>query len=134
MSAYVLDASAGVEIVLRTQAGRRLASGIPVGAERWVPELFYAEVAATLRRMTLRGEITDDRAVRALGRAVSLRVRRARIAELVTDAWALCHNVTVADAIYVVLARSLPATLVTSDAWLSRAPGLGVAVLTPELG
>lgn len=42
MSGYVLDASAGIELVLRTEAGRSLAAQMSFGEPRWVPEHFYA--------------------------------------------------------------------------------------------
>jgi len=41
------------------------------------------------------------------------------------------HNVTVADGLYVVLARRLRISMVTADRRLSRAPGLGVELLGP---
>jgi hypothetical protein len=46
---FVIDASAGVEIVCDTRRDRALARLLPVGAEGWVPEHFYAEVLAVLR-------------------------------------------------------------------------------------
>lgn len=128
---HVLDASAGVEIVLRTPAGRFLASHMAAGGRRWVPELFYVEVAATLRRMVLHEDLPEARAALALERAVKLRLRRARVAEMIVDAWALRHNLTVADACYVVLARSLGGTLVTADRRLARSSAVTVELLTP---
>ena len=50
MSAVVIDVSAGVEIVADTRQGRALARLVPAGSEGWVPEHFYAEVLAVLRR------------------------------------------------------------------------------------
>lgn len=44
---------AGAEIVADTQRGRALARLPPGGAEGWVPEHFYAEVLAVLRRQSL---------------------------------------------------------------------------------
>lgn len=46
----VVDASAGVEIIVGTRHGRALTRLLPAGAEGWVPEHFYAEVLAILRR------------------------------------------------------------------------------------
>lgn len=44
MSRVVIDASAGVEIVLNTKRGQALARLIPHGTELWVPEHFTVEV------------------------------------------------------------------------------------------
>jgi predicted nucleic acid-binding protein len=46
-------------------------------------------------------------------------------------AWELRHNVTVADAGYVVLATMLDAPLLTLDRRLARAPGVRCEVLVP---
>jgi len=48
VTAVVIDASAGVEIVAGTRRGRALARLLPVGAVGWVPEHFYPEVLAVL--------------------------------------------------------------------------------------
>lgn len=48
---------------------------------------------------------------------------------MVVEAWALRHNLTPYDALYVVLARQLGATLVSTDERLKRAPNLGLQVL-----
>jgi predicted nucleic acid-binding protein len=50
LTAVVIDASAGTEIVADSRRGRALARLIPRGSEGWVPEHFYAEVGGTLRR------------------------------------------------------------------------------------
>jgi predicted nucleic acid-binding protein len=56
---------------------------------------------------------------------------RVQIRPLLSEEWALRHNVTVADALYVIMARHLRATLVTLDVSLANAPTLGVDVLVP---
>ena len=48
--------------------------------------------------------------------------------ELLASAWSLRGNVTAYDAVYVALARAQGATLLTSDARLARAPGLGITI------
>lgn len=58
-------------------------------------------------------------------------VRRFATAPLVTSVWSLRDNVTAYDACYVALARRLDCPLVTLDARLARAPGLGVEVVVP---
>jgi hypothetical protein len=45
-----------------------------------------------------------------------------RVATLLPEAWSLRHNLTVADALYVVLARHLDAVLVTADRRLASSP------------
>lgn len=47
---------------------------------------------------------------------------------LLAAAWGLRHNLSLRDALYVALARRLGALIVTGDARLAQAPGLGVAV------
>jgi len=127
----VLDASAGVEIVLWTDEGSRLASHV-VDAEVAVPDHFHVECTAALRRLELRGELTPGEAQSALDQLLALRVRRVDTAPLLREAWLMRHNVTVADALYVVVARRLDVALVTGDLRLAQAPGLGVDVVTPS--
>jgi len=43
----------------------------------------------------------------------------------------LRNNLTVADALYVVLAQHLDAPLITTDQRLANSPGLAVATITP---
>jgi predicted nucleic acid-binding protein len=57
-------------------------------------------------------------------------VRRFSTLPLLAEAWTLRTDVTAADALYVVLARILRCPLVTADRKLSRAPDLGVPMLT----
>ena len=51
MTVVVLDASAGVEIVADTVAGRALRALLPDRADLWVPENFYAECGAVFREV-----------------------------------------------------------------------------------
>jgi predicted nucleic acid-binding protein len=127
----VLDASAAVEIVLWTDDGGRLAIHI-IDAEVAVPDHFHVECAAALRRLELRAELTPHDAQTALDQLLALRIRRVDTAPLLREAWSMRHNVTVADALYVVVARRLEVALVTGDLRLAQAPGLGVDVLTPS--
>ena len=57
--------------------------------------------------------------------------RRASVRTLASEAWALRHNVTIGDALYVVMARHLHATLITLDVRLANAPTLGVTTRVP---
>jgi predicted nucleic acid-binding protein len=119
----VIDASAGAEIVADTRRGRALARLLPVGAEGWVPEHFYAEVLAVVRRQSLiERVVTDAQATVAVGRLRAWRLRRASIAPLVQAAWAHRHNMTVTDALYVALAEHLRADFLTDDHRLADGP------------
>ncbi len=129
MSIIVIDASAGVEIVANTRRGRALARLIPPDSQGWVPEHFYAEVLAVLRRRFLVEEnFTETQANAAVGRLSAWHLRRASIAPLVPAAWRYRHNMTAADAIYVALAENLGGDLLTDDHQLSQAPTFPPAV------
>ncbi len=103
-----------------------------VDAEVAVPYHFHVECAAALRRLELRGELTPDDAQAALDQLLALRVRRVDTAPLLREAWSMRHNITVADALYVVVARRLEVALVTGDLRLAQAPGLDVDIVTPS--
>ena len=128
----VVDASAGVEIVANTLRGARLRRLIPRGASRDVPEHFFVEAAAVLRRWELTGRLSPDQSAAALRRLVRWRGERYPLTPLLGDAWAYRNNLVVADALYVVLAVRLGADLLTDDYRLAKAPTLprGLTVLT----
>ena len=130
MTPVVVDASAAVEILLRTPSGRAIEARVPPGAIEWVPELYFTEVAGALRRAEINGFITAERAAVAVDLLLSGPVNRAHVKPLLSEAWTMRHTITVPDAIYVALARHLQAPLITADLRLARAPGLGVEVIT----
>lgn len=129
MTVYVLDASAGADLLLDTAKGRAIEDAIQPDAEWWVPEHYYAEVVSLLRRSVRVGDLTDDEATRLVEQLSRSTPHRAQLRTLVPAAWALRHNLTPYDALYVVLARQLDATLVSTDERLKRAPDLGVPLL-----
>jgi predicted nucleic acid-binding protein len=123
VTAVVIDASAGAEIVADTRRGRSLARLVPAGSEGWVPEHFYAEVLAVLRRRFLiEKAVTEAQASAAVGRLRGWRLHRASVAPLVDGAWAYRHNMTAADALYVVMAEHLGAHFLTDDHNLVEGP------------
>lgn len=131
MTAIVLDASAGVELALQTPIGRRLQAKIPAGATTWVPEHYYAETTAVLRRDDINKRLDPARIQVALDRLLPAPARRVSVKPLVVEAWRLRHNLTIADARYVVVAQHLDAELVTTDLRLANSPGLPVSTITP---
>jgi predicted nucleic acid-binding protein len=133
--AVVVDASAGAEIVARTRRGRALAQLVPADADGWVPEHFYAEVLATLRRQALVQKlITEAQATAAVARLRSWRLHKVSVAPLVQLAWGYRHNMTAADALYVVLTEHLGANFLTDDHNLVEAPTFPPNVNVLRLG
>jgi predicted nucleic acid-binding protein len=104
----VLDASAGVELALRTPSGRRLRRRMPAGATAWVPEHYYVEAVAVLRREELNRRFNAARVQLALDRLLSAPARRVSIKPLIAEAWSQRHNLTIADALYVVVTKAAP--------------------------
>jgi predicted nucleic acid-binding protein len=76
------------------------------------------------------GDLSTDRATLALRRVRSLRVHRVSTRGLLPVAWDLRRSLTIGDGLYVALARRLDVALVTADDRLSRAPALGVRIIT----
>jgi predicted nucleic acid-binding protein len=123
----VLDASALVELLLGTESGRSIASRIAdPEITLHIPHLADVEVAQTLRRFVRDGELDVASSVSALANLQALDVQRHAHEPLLSRIWALRENLTAYDAAYVALAEALEATLLTCDAKLSRAPGVGV--------
>lgn len=127
----VLDASAGVELILETTAGQSLLSQVPASQHWWAPEHYLVEVASALRRAELTGLLTKPHAASAFRRLQAGDVHRAQVRPLLAEAWTRRGHLTIADALYVVLAEHLEATLVTADLNLARSPGLRVPTITP---
>lgn len=127
-SRIAIDASAFVELLLRTPTGLAIA-GIVAGAELIAPDVINPETMHTLRGLERGGKLSSERASKAVARLTSSDLTRVPTAGLVQDAWTLRANVSAYDACYVALARALDCPLLTKDASLQRAPGLGVTFL-----
>ena len=127
MIRYVIDASAAVEYLLRTQLGLKLADAIE-GAFLLAPELLDVEVLSVLRRAVLHRRLQERRAALVLEDLIDWPVERIPHLLLVQEAWQHRHNVSAYDAFYVAVARLYDATLLTADGPLTRAPASGIAV------
>lgn len=125
----VIDASAGVEIAAETTTGKALRELIPTGARLYVPEHFYAECGAVLRKWANGSILADSQLSAAVDRLVRMPLNRVQLRELFKPAWAYRHNLTFADALYVALADRISATLLTGDHKLAAAPTLTAPVL-----
>ena len=121
MTRLVADASAVVDLL----SGSPLASAVRaelIGvAELDVPEHFHVEGISALRGLLRRGDITPERADRALDLLLSLRVLRHPVAPLAREVWGLRDKLTSCDAAYLALARALDVRLLTTDGGLAAA-------------
>lgn len=84
-----------------------------------------------LRRAEINGRHTEVQVRVALDRLLGAPLRRVSVRPLISEAWLLRHNVTVADSLYVVMAIHLGADLVTTDLKLANSPTIQVTTITP---
>jgi predicted nucleic acid-binding protein len=128
MPSVVLDASAAVELLLRTAAGRRAEAALR-GSRVVVPAHFDAEVFSALGRLVRGGEVAEGLVAPILNELARAPFVRYTLQPLLVAAWGLRHNLALRDALYVALARRLEAQIVTADGRLAKAPALGVPVV-----
>lgn len=125
----VVDASAVVELLLRTPRAHRIEARLldpPVSLH--APHLLDVEVAQVLRRFAARNRLSTLRGAASLSLLDQFPLLRHPHRPLLSRIWALRHNLTAYDACYVALAEALGATLVTTDARLGAAPGVRAPV------
>ncbi len=112
----VIDASAFVEMLLRTPLGQDLAGRAAApGVDRHLPDLCDVEVASALRALVLRGTLAASRAEQALEDYMEIPVTRHPHTALLPRMFALRNNFSAYDASYVVLAEVLDARLLSGD-------------------
>lgn len=120
----VVDASALVEMLLDTPAGRRVSIRLEDPALAiHAPHLVDVEVISALRRFARERVIEEGRADTAIADLLALDLQRHSHEGLLERCWSLRKNMSAYDAMYVALAEALDAALVTCDARLARAPG-----------
>jgi predicted nucleic acid-binding protein len=120
----VIDASALLEILLRSDRADRLLARTLGAAERLhAPHLLDIEVASVVRRLVQRKDITLARAGQVFDDFARLFIERHPHGPLLPRIWELRDAMTAYDGAYVVLAEALGAPLVTCDGKLARAHG-----------
>lgn len=124
----VLDASAVIELLRRSSAGRLVAERLGAEDVLHVPHLLDIEVLQGLRRLVRIGQLAPTRAGEAVVDLVDLAAIRHDHERLLPRVWALRDNLTAYDAVYVALAEALDAPLMTMDRGLAEAPGHGARV------
>ncbi|WP_460800996.1 type II toxin-antitoxin system VapC family toxin [Microbacterium sp. GXF6406] len=116
----VVDASAVAEILFGTEQGRRAAVLLD-GHELIAPQHLTAEVASVVRGWSLSGQTSDELALRAFREFEDLGVEQVPMVASLPAVYALRHNISAYDAMYVVLARAAQCRLLTLDARLAAA-------------
>ena len=124
----VLDASAAVELLLRTPGGVRLARRLETDEPVHAPHLIDIEVAHALRKLVLTGLLDARHGAEALRDLADLDLDRHPHTLLLDGIWHWRHNLTPCDAAYVVLAEVLGQSLVTGDARMAAAPNLPIDI------
>lgn len=129
MSVVVVDASVVVDLICDFPAAEgyreMLASADAVAA----PAHLDAEVLSALGRLQRAGQLT--RGAERVDALAMFGASRWPLRPLVAPAWALIDRIATRDALYVALAASLNATLITTDGRLRRGAMGIVAVAEP---
>jgi predicted nucleic acid-binding protein len=128
-SPLVIDACALVELLLQTSTGGRVARAVG-GASLIAPDVVIPEVVQSLRGLERGGKVSGARASTAVRRLAESEIARVPTRVLLRDIWSLRANVSAYDACYVALARALGCPLLTTDRSLTRAPRLGITLLS----
>jgi predicted nucleic acid-binding protein len=125
----VIDASALLELLLRTPAGERVEERVAEENRTLnAPHHIDLEVAHVLRRFVRIGDISAARGQEALDDLAALRLRRFAHISFLNRIWSLRDNLTAYDAAYVALAEELDAILLTADRRLAHASGHCAAI------
>ena len=125
----VLDASAAIEWLLQTPDGQRIERRIYRRNETLhAPHLLDLEVAQVLRRLVRQGAVGLSRAEEAIEDLQALRVTRHPHAIFLRRICQMRDNLSAYDAVYVALAETLKAPLITRDSRLASIPGVSATV------
>lgn len=126
----VADASVVLEVLLRTRVAPQIEERIfSPGETLHAPHILDLEVAQVLRRYCVSGAMKTERGLEALVDLADLPMTRYPHDIFLPRIWELRHNMTAYDAVYVVLAETLSASLLTRDTRLASASGHEAAIV-----
>jgi predicted nucleic acid-binding protein len=115
----VIDASAVVDVICDFRDGDRVTSALAADEVVFAPAHIDAEVLSALGRLDRAGDLTgvDERVDAVRGFPLD----RLPLPLLLPLAWSLKERIALKDALYVALALTLEASLLTTDRRLARA-------------
>jgi len=119
----VLDSSALVEWLLQRPKSIAIDKHLSTARSVHAPHLIDIEVLHALRQLVRGGVVPARRALEALEDFRNFRIRRYPHFDFFDRIWTLRDNLTAYDAIYVALAETLGAPLITCDGRLAAALG-----------
>jgi predicted nucleic acid-binding protein len=119
----VADASAVVEMLVAADPAIGLLERVTGNDRLCAPYLIDIELLHVLRRLAIRGELSEERTGSARAEYAELTITRYPHLGLRDRIWELRHNLTASDAVYVALAEALEAPLITCDGRLAAATG-----------
>ena len=117
----VIDASALIEWLFQTSTGVQIERRAISAGDICAPHLLDLEVLQTLRKLVRSQTISVARAMQALEDFRDMDIARYAHNAFLPRIWSLRDTCTAYDAVYVALAESLSAVLVTHDRKLASA-------------
>jgi predicted nucleic acid-binding protein len=126
----VVDAAAVVDLICDFPAAEPYRAALASATAVAAPAHLDAEVLSALGRLQQAGRLT--RATERVDALAAFGARRWPLLPLLAPAWSLVDRIATPDALYVALAASLDAVLVTTDARLRRAAAEIIAVAEPD--
>ncbi len=124
----VVDASCLYEVVADTHRADDVRARLLEDPDQAAPSVIDVEVLSVIRRHHLTGRLDATAAAQAVEDLRDWPGERFGHRPLLERAWELRGPLRTWDAFYVALAEVMHATLVTSDARLSRSPGPRCAI------
>lgn len=120
----MVDASAAVDLLVRSDAGERVRRFLMEAGDVTLMTVAHldAEVLSALARLHRADVLTEREVTALLARLGDLAMERVPITSgLLQAAWSLRDNVAARDALYVAAAHAVHARLLTTDDRLARA-------------
>jgi len=119
----VVDTSAVLAALIGQPRQSELSDRLASDGDLHAPHLIDIELLHALRRLTMKGQLSEDRAADARTDFGELSLVRYPHGNLADRIWELRHNLTAYDAAYIALSEILEVPLITCDAALASAPG-----------